>query len=139
MSDTAAHISAWLECVNTNSHVTKIVVSDSGSNAVSVSVAQLTIDATAMGELFQADGTTLAHVTVSDSAAHVTAALDSLNGNTQVTKIVAADSAGHRGSATNARAGPTTSCCWRYPSAQRIDAGQRVAVIGAAASAPRRS
>ncbi|HTQ13613.1 MAG TPA: calcium-binding protein [Rhizomicrobium sp.] len=103
VSDTAAHISAGLDGLSANSHVTRIVVNNSAGHEVTVTVAQLTGDATALGELFQADGVTPARVAVTDSAANITAAFDSLNGNTQVDKIVVTDSASAQVSVTVAQ------------------------------------
>jgi len=95
VSDTAAHVTTALDSLNTNTQVNKIIVSDSASHEVVVSIAQITSDSVALGELFNADGTTHAHVAVSDTAANVTTALDSLSANTQVNKIVVSDSASH--------------------------------------------
>jgi hypothetical protein len=95
VSDTASDITAALNSLNSNSQVNKIVVSDSATNEVTVSIAQITSDAIALAELYNADGATHAKIVVSDSAANVTAALDSLSANTQVNKIVVSDSASH--------------------------------------------
>jgi hypothetical protein len=92
VSDTAADISTALDTLNGNSQVNKIEVSDSSpTNEVVVNVGQLTSDATALGELYNSDGTT--HVTVSDTAADISSAIDTLNGNPQVNKIEVSDSA----------------------------------------------
>jgi hypothetical protein len=94
VSDTASDITAALNSLNSNSQVNKIVVSDSATNEVTVSIAQITSDAHALGELFVADGSVRAHVVVNDTAANITTALDSLSGNPSlVNKIVVSDSA----------------------------------------------
>jgi hypothetical protein len=95
VSDTATHVTAALDTLNANTQVNKIIVSDSATHEVVVSIAQITSDAAALAELFNADGTTHANVTVSDTAANVTTALDSLSGNSQVNKIIVSDSASH--------------------------------------------
>jgi hypothetical protein len=88
VNDTASAITAALDALSGNTHVDKIVVSDSATNEVSVTVAQITSDATALGELYNTDGTTHAHITVADNAQNVTTALDALNFNTQVDKVI---------------------------------------------------
>ncbi len=45
----------------------------------------------ALGELFLADGTTAAHVAVSDTASAISGAFDALNANTHVDKIIVSD------------------------------------------------
>ncbi|HEX4295088.1 MAG TPA: bluetail domain-containing putative surface protein, partial [Rhizomicrobium sp.] len=94
-SDTAAHITTALDALNANTQVNKIIVGDSATHEVVVSIAQIASDAAALAELFNADGTTHANVAVNDTAANVTAALDSLSANAQVNKIVVTDSATH--------------------------------------------
>jgi PII-like signaling protein len=93
VNDEAANISAALDGLNSNSHVTSIVVADSGNNEVVVSVAQLSADAQALGELYT-DNTlaTLANVAVSDIAANIQGALSTLNSDSQVNKIIVSDS-----------------------------------------------
>ncbi|HZZ12463.1 MAG TPA: bluetail domain-containing putative surface protein [Paraburkholderia sp.] len=95
VSDSAAHITSALDSLTGNTRVDKIIVSDSATNEVTVSVAQLSRDTTALSELVKADGTTPATVQVSDTAANISAAFNALNGNGQVNKIVVSDSATH--------------------------------------------
>ncbi|MGD0189670.1 MAG: hypothetical protein ABSD74_02895 [Rhizomicrobium sp.] len=94
VSDTASNITAGLGTLNGDSQVNKIIVSDSGSNEVVVNVAQLAGDATALGELYNLGGSTHANVTVSDLSYNISLAFDSLNGNSQVNKIIASDDPG---------------------------------------------
>ncbi len=92
VSDSASDVTAALDTLNGNSQVNKIIVSDSGSNEVTVSIAQISSDANALAELYKADGTTHATVTVNDTASNITTALNALNGNSQVDKIVVSGS-----------------------------------------------
>ena len=92
MSDTAAHVSSAFDALQADTQVNKIIVSDSVTNEVTLLAAQITTDAAALAELFQADGTTLAHVKIADSAAHISSAFDSLNASSRVDKIVVTDS-----------------------------------------------
>ncbi len=108
VADNAASISAGFDALSADSQVNKIIVADSGSNAVVVNVAQITSDATALAELFQADGTTQAHVTVTDTAAHIAAALGALNADSQVNRIVISNNASITLSAS-AAAGDSTA------------------------------
>ena len=90
VSDTAANISAALGALNSDTQIGKIIVSDSGTGGVvTASVAQLTSDATALGELFQANGTTPATITVSDTSVNLSGGtLETLSADSQVTKVV---------------------------------------------------
>jgi hypothetical protein len=110
VGDTAANITSNLDALQTNGHVTKVVVSDSATHEVNVTVAQLTSDAGVLGELFNSDGTTPAHVAVSDTAAHIGGSeFDTLNGNTQVNKIIVSDSASHEVTISAAQAASDTT------------------------------
>ena len=91
ITDTAANITTNLNALEASSHIVKVVVSDSGSNAVVTSVAQLTSDSSILSELYDANGTTPASITVSDITANIESAFGSLNGDAQVTKIVVSD------------------------------------------------
>jgi hypothetical protein len=91
ITDTAANITTNLNALEASSHIAQVVVSDSGSNAVVTSVAQLTSDSSILSELFDANGTTSASITVSDTTANIESDLGGLNGDTQVTQIVAND------------------------------------------------
>jgi len=95
VSDTAANITTALDSLNSNTQVNKLVVSDSATNEVGINIAQITSDATALAELYNTDGTTHAKVVVTDTAANITAAMDSLSANSQVNKIVVSDSGSH--------------------------------------------
>ena len=105
MSDTAANISAAFDALNGNADVDKIVVTDSATHEVTITAAQAVADTTALGELYQSNGTTPAHVEVSDIAANISSALDALNGNSHVDKIVVSDSATHEVAITAGQAG----------------------------------
>jgi hypothetical protein len=109
VSDTAANISSALDALSANSHVDKIIVSDSATHEVQVSVAQLTSDAAALNELFAADGITAAHVAVADTAANIQAAFDALNGNGHVNKIIVSDSGANEVTITVAQAASDTT------------------------------
>ncbi|HEX4294597.1 MAG TPA: hypothetical protein VHZ29_10720, partial [Rhizomicrobium sp.] len=104
VSDTAANISAAVNALNANTHVDKIIVSDSATHEVTITTAQAAADSTVLGELFQANGTTPAHVAVSDTAANVAGAIDALNANTHVDKIIVSDSATNEVTITAAQA-----------------------------------
>ncbi|HTT96752.1 MAG TPA: bluetail domain-containing putative surface protein, partial [Rhizomicrobium sp.] len=108
VSDTASAISSAFDALSGNSHVDKIIVNDSTTNEVTITVAQLSGDTTALSELKQSDGTTAAHVKISDSAANISAAFDALNSNTQVDKIVISPTAALTLSASQV-AGDTTA------------------------------
>ena len=60
------------------------------------SVAALTSDATALGKLHQSDGVTQAQVIVTDTAANISAALDTLEVDGQVQKTIVSDSASNQ-------------------------------------------
>ncbi len=85
IADTAAHVAADIDALNANSHITTIALSDPGTPALTLSVAQLS-DATALGEI-----TTPYTIAVSDTAAHVAAAIDALNANAHITTIALTD------------------------------------------------
>ena len=68
VTDTAAHISTGLDGVNTNSHATKIVVSDSGSNAVSVERREQGLVGT-IETLHKSNGTAIGWILLADSFA----------------------------------------------------------------------
>jgi hypothetical protein len=71
VADTAAHVQAAFGALNGNALVNKIVVTDSGSNQVTISVSALNANATALAELYAANGTTPGVVTVSDTASTI--------------------------------------------------------------------
>ena len=95
VTDIAANISgAALDTLSGDTQVAQIIVSDSGSNQVKVSAAQLTSDAHALNELYLSDGATPAHVTVFDTGDNLsgltTNVLASVAANGHVNKIVVA-------------------------------------------------
>ncbi len=92
VGDTAANISSDFDSLNNSSNVTKITVTDSATNEVTITASQAANDTAALNELFKADGTTAAKVEVSDTAANISAALGALNSNAHVDKIVITDS-----------------------------------------------
>ena len=71
-------------------HVTAIVVSDSSTHEVTLSVVSALADTGAEGELYLADATTHAHVAVSDAAGAIASAFDTLEGDAVVDKITVA-------------------------------------------------
>ena len=91
VSDTASDITGGLATLESDTQVNKIIVSDSGANEVVVSVSGLTTYGTVLSSLFDANGSTAANVTVSDTTANVTAAIETLGGNAQVNKIELTD------------------------------------------------
>ena len=95
VSDTAINLSgAAMDLLQSKSAVKSIVVSDNGASnggRVQVNVAQLTSDATALGEMVYADGTTTGHIRVADTAANVSAALDAIAANKHIGRISVTD------------------------------------------------
>jgi filamentous hemagglutinin family protein len=87
---TAATVSANLDALNTNSSVSSIVVSDNA--AVTVSVAQLSSDAHALGELKNANGSAYT-LDVKDTGAHISSALTALAANSHVSAMQVTDGA----------------------------------------------
>ena len=77
ISDTAANITANIDQLN-DPHINSITISDNG--AIGVDVAQLTSDATAISKLQNANATPY-QLAVTDTAADISAGLDSLNGS----------------------------------------------------------
>src|SRR6202012_5020499 len=92
VKDLAANIGTAFDALSGNTHVTKIVVTDSQTNEVAITVSQFATDGDALSELVKADGSTQATVKIVDTAADISAAVDNLNGSTQVDKIVVSDS-----------------------------------------------
>jgi hypothetical protein len=92
VSDTAANISSQFGALNSNGLVNKIIVSDSASNEVQTSVSELA-DTAALGNLYQADGTDRALVTVSDTAAAISGSFSSVTGSPYVNKVDVSDNA----------------------------------------------
>jgi filamentous hemagglutinin len=99
VDDVAVNMSSGtqLDRVNANSHVTSVIVSDNGLSLggyVRVTVAQLSSDTKALGELAFANGQTLHTLNVTDSAANISADLTALNSDTQIGRITVND--GHQ-------------------------------------------
>ncbi|HZL00284.1 MAG TPA: hypothetical protein VFC47_10315, partial [Caulobacteraceae bacterium] len=86
--DSSTSIAVGLDALAADSRVALIVTTDSG--AVTVSVAQLTRDAAAIAVL-QTGQATPASLQVTDTAAHVQAALDSLSANGRITAVTLTD------------------------------------------------
>ena len=86
ISDTAANITANLDQLN-DPNIDAIVVSDDGQ--VGASVQQLTSDAAAIGKLFNENGAPC-QLAISDTAADITAGLNSLNGS-NIASIIISD------------------------------------------------
>ncbi len=85
--DTAANISADLDNLN-GANIASITISD--SNPITVDVAQLTSDATAIGKLVDANSAVPVSLRVEDSAQNVSGDLDNLNGS-NIGSIVVSD------------------------------------------------
>ncbi len=87
ISDTAANVASAFDALNADTHIVSIALSDPGTPALTLTVAQLS-DATALGEI-----TTPYTIAISDTAAHVAADIDALNANSRVTTIALTDPA----------------------------------------------
>ena len=85
VTDTAADVSAALDALQANPHVVSITLTDP-LDPLTVSVAQITNDAGALGKLTNGYG-----LAVTDSAADVSAALDALEANPHVASITLSD------------------------------------------------
>ena len=92
VSDTAANIQGVLGALNAYPFVNKIVVTDSVSNEVTISVAMTSADPIALGELYAFDGTSAASSAVSDTASAISFGFGSLNADVSVDRIIVADS-----------------------------------------------
>jgi hypothetical protein len=86
VSDSAANVTADLDGLNANSHVTSIALTDLGTPALTLTAAQAANDATALGEI-----STPYTIKISDTAANVVANLAALNANSHVTSIALTD------------------------------------------------
>ena len=92
--DTATNIAGALQALGGNIHVGVIEVS-SGTVMLS-SVAALATDAMGLSKLEASDGITPASVIVTDTAANISTALDSLRITPSILKLVASDSASNQ-------------------------------------------
>lgn len=90
VTDTAAHLSASLNALQSNASLTSIVVSD--NQAVTISLSQLNADAHVLSLLSQANGAS-ATLKIADTAANLGANLDALNAKAQVSGLIATDNA----------------------------------------------
>ncbi len=90
--DTAANISTYLNDLQANGHLSTIVISDNA--AIGVSIAQLTSDSAAIALLHNQNNTAY-QLDVTDTAAHIQAAIASLNSHSHLDKIIVSDSATH--------------------------------------------
>ena len=88
VADTAAHISAAFDQLNSDGHVSSITLTDAGTPALTLTAAQALNDATALLEL-----TTPYTITISDTAANVSANLDTLASRSDVTSVAVTDGA----------------------------------------------
>jgi len=95
VADTALNLSdAALDSVEANTQVTSVLVTDNGSSnggRVEATVAQLTSDAKVLGELVFANGQTTGTVRINDTAANVTAALNTINADHQIGRLYIKD------------------------------------------------
>ena len=109
ISDTAANVLAGLDALNTDSKISSIAFTDSGTPSLSITYAQYTNDTTAIGKFSGSNGLVVSsapvsaaaalqansHVSafsVSDTAANATAGLDALNGDSKISAIAFTDS-----------------------------------------------
>ena len=90
VSDTAANISFYLNALNGISTISSIVISD--NNPLTLTVAQLTGDTTALGKLSTANSSAVV-INIADTAAHISASLNALEANNSISKITVTDSA----------------------------------------------
>ena len=88
VSDTGANITTYLNGVQSNTHVTTIVVA---SGVVDATIAQLASDSTALANLKTSVGGPQASVTVSDTSAHIHSGWANVAADTQVSSIVISD------------------------------------------------
>ena len=89
ISETAAKVAANVAALNADAHITSIALTDAGTPALTLTVAQTLTDTTALGEI-----TTAYTLTISDTAAHIqalTATQIAGLGNLHVTQIAASD------------------------------------------------
>ena len=82
VKDSAANVSAAFDALNGNTHVTSIVLTDSGTPALTLSVAQALGDTAALAEI-----TSAYTITISDTSANVATAIDVLNADSEVTSL----------------------------------------------------
>ena len=91
VADTALNLSgAELDTLQADTHVKSILVTDNGTSnggRVQLTVAQLTADAQALGELVFASGHNGGILRINDTAAHVSANLDTISADIQIGRI----------------------------------------------------
>jgi hypothetical protein len=89
MSDTAANVTASLNSLD-DSHINSVAISDNG--VIGVDVAQLTSDATAIGELANANGAPY-QLAVRDTLPNMVSDLSTLNGDPHISSLTATSGA----------------------------------------------
>src|SRR5262249_4651420 len=85
VTDTAAHISQYLDALEANNDIISITVSDSAP--ITVTVAQINSDSVVLGELENADHSAI-QLTVRDTNTHIRQSLAALGQNSEITSIV---------------------------------------------------
>ncbi|MEY9524038.1 PII-like signaling protein [Bradyrhizobium japonicum] len=83
VSDATVNVAAQLHALNANSRITSITLTGSGSQTLTLTVAQLLEDATALGKITNAD----VQIVVSDTAANVSANFDALNADAALSSV----------------------------------------------------
>ena len=86
--DTAAHVSNDLTTLNGNAQIASITLTDSGTPTLTLSAAQATTDTKALTAISNHSYA----IALSDSVVHVSAALDELNSESQLSSITLTDS-----------------------------------------------
>jgi hypothetical protein len=87
VSDTAADVAASLDALNSDAHVTSIMLTDSGVPVVTITAAQALGDTTALGKI----ANPAIQLVVSDSAVDISANFDALNADTAISSVTLTD------------------------------------------------
>ena len=90
IDDSAANIQAALNALNGDAHISQIIIADNGP--ITLNVAKLTTDATALSKLINQDSSP-AQLTVRDTAAHIGNSFATIGASSQVTSVVISDNA----------------------------------------------
>lgn len=88
VSDTAANVVAQLDALNADAKISAITLTDAGTPTLTLTVAQLLGDATAVGKINAAN----VDIVVSDTAADISANFDALNTDAALSSITLTDS-----------------------------------------------
>jgi hypothetical protein len=87
IEDTAANVSAQLDALNADANINSIVLTDSGNPVLTLTATQAVQDAAALGVIANANY----GIAISDTAANVSAAFDTLGASVPVESITLAD------------------------------------------------